>query len=179
MSSTPRPSDSGIVRLAALVLILAGVASMAVCLTHHAHASEPAAAAAAAANKESAVKIRLVIAGEVLTATLADNATARDFAALLPLELTLKDYAQIEKVSDLPRRLTTEGAPKGLDPAVGDLTYYAPWGNLAIFYRDFRYADGLVALARLDGGVEALARRDGPFTVRIERVEPAPSPAAK
>lgn len=166
MSSTPRPSDPWVVRLAALVLSVAGVASMAVRLTDHAHANAPA-----AADKESAVKIRLVIAGEVLTATLADNATARDFATLLPLELTLKDYAQVEKVSDLPRRLSTEGAPKGLDPAVGDLTYYAPWGNLAIFYRDFRYAEGLVALARLDDGVETLTRQRGPFTVRIERVD--------
>ncbi|MEH7502625.1 cyclophilin-like fold protein [Neobacillus drentensis] len=23
------------------------------------------------------------------------------------------------------------------DPSVGDFTYYSPWGNLAIFYRDF------------------------------------------
>jgi hypothetical protein len=43
-----------------------------------------------------------------------------------PLTLTLEDYASIEKISDLPERLSTEDAPAGIDPAVGDITYYAP-----------------------------------------------------
>ncbi|MET9503768.1 cyclophilin-like fold protein [Streptomyces sp. NPDC006622] len=29
----------------------------------------------------------------------------------------------------------------------GDLTYYAPWGNLAVFYHDASYAQGLVPRA--------------------------------
>jgi hypothetical protein len=32
---------------------------------------------------------------------------------------------------------------------VGDITYYAPWGNLAIFYRDFGYSPGLVRLGHI------------------------------
>lgn len=52
-----------------------------------------------------------------LTATLADNATAWDFASLLPLTLTLNDYARTGKISNLPRRLTTDGAPSGSDPS--------------------------------------------------------------
>ena len=58
---------------------------------------------------------------------------ARDFISLLPLTLTLEDYAKTEKISDLPRTLTKERAPAGSDPSVGDITYYSPWGNLAIF----------------------------------------------
>jgi hypothetical protein len=38
------------------------------------------------------MKIRLQIDGKAITATLFDNATARDFVALLPLLLTLEDY---------------------------------------------------------------------------------------
>ena len=118
------------------------------------------------------MKIQLIIDGEALSATLNDSAAARDFLALLPLDLELQDYANTEKVSDLPRRLRTDGAPKGADASVGDITYYAPWGNLAIFYRDFRYSDGLVTLGRIDSGVEALTNRRGPFSVRIERAAP-------
>jgi hypothetical protein len=40
---------------------------------------------------------------------------------------------------------------------VGDITYYAPWGNLAIFYRDFGYSSGLVSLGRIESGIEALS----------------------
>jgi len=49
---------------------------------------------------------------------------------------------------------------------VGDITYYAPWGNLAIFYRDFDYSRGLVRLGRIDSGIEALAATSGEVTVR-------------
>ena len=116
------------------------------------------------------MKIRMEVEGTEVTATLDDNATARDFASLLPLTLTLKDYAETEKVSDLPKRLSTEGAPPGADPSVGEIAYYAPWGNLAVFYRDFRYSDGLVKLGKIDSGAEAL-NRPGPLRVTIEIVE--------
>jgi hypothetical protein len=48
------------------------------------------------------MKIRLNVEGRSITATLADSETARDFASLLPLELTLTDYASTEKIGDLP-----------------------------------------------------------------------------
>jgi hypothetical protein len=109
------------------------------------------------AKKEQAdiIKIRLEVGDKVLTATLIDSATTRDFISLLPLTLTSKDHAGTEKISDLPKRLSTENAPSGSDPSVGDITYYAPWGNLAIFYRDFGYSSGLVILGRIDNGIEA------------------------
>jgi hypothetical protein len=84
--------------------------------------------------------------------------------------LTLEDYAATEKISDLPRRLSTEGAPAGSDPSIGDIAYYSPWGNLAIFYKDFRYSSELIKLGKIDSGVEALNVR-GSAKVTIERME--------
>ncbi len=119
--------------------------------------------------------IQITAAGTVIaTATLDDHASARDFSALLPLALTLKDYAATEKVADLPRPLSTQGAPAGYTPRTGDLSYYAPWGNLAIFHKDFGHSAGLVRLGRLQSGVEAM-RRHGPLQVRIEHL-PAGAP---
>ncbi len=114
-------------------------------------------------------KIRITASGKHLTATLEDSTAARDFLSLLPMTVTLEDYHKIEKISDLPRRLSTEGEPAGLDPEVGDITYYAPWGNLAIFYQDFGYASGLVRLRKIEEGIELL-NRTGPFRVTIEVV---------
>lgn len=74
------------------------------------------------------------------------------------MRVKLKDYASTEMVADLPRRLTTLGAPDGNDPEVGDLSYYAPWGNLAIFYRDFGYSKGLIRLGRIAGDLTLLKR---------------------
>lgn len=107
----------------------------------------------------STMKIRLTIDGKAVEATLLDNATARDFLSLLPMTLTLEDYASTEKIGYPPRKLSTAGVPAGFDPAAGDIAYYAPWGNLAIFYKDFGYSKGLVKLGRIDSGIEALSVR--------------------
>ena len=121
-------------------------------------------------NNAMNINIRIVAGDTEIPARLEDSPAARDFAALLPLALTLRDYHGIEKVADLPRRLSTQDAPDGIDPAIGDITYYAPWGNLAIFYRDFGYSRGLVRLGRIEDGVAQLGARDN-FEVRIERVD--------
>jgi len=81
------------------------------------------------------------------------------------MQVTLKDYTSTEKVADLPKRLATDDAPAGLAPVIGDITYSAPWGHLAIFYRDFGYARGLVKLGTIDAGLEAL---DQPGPVSVE-----------
>jgi hypothetical protein len=117
------------------------------------------------------MKIRLTIGRTSVMATLNDSDAARDFASLLPLTLALEDYAATEKIAYLPRRLSTKNAPAGSDADVGDVAYYAPWGNLALFYRDFGYSAGLVKLGSLDSDVELL-RQAGAKSAIIERVEP-------
>ena len=131
-----------------------------------AHAEEggrtaPATSREASHQRTTAMKISIRTQHKVITATLADNSTSRDFVSLLPITLTLKDYAATEKVSDLPRRLSTEGAPAGSDPSIGDIAYYSPWGNLAIFYRNFRYSSGLIKLGKIDTGIEELNVSEG------------------
>jgi len=110
------------------------------------------------------MKIRLRLEDTELTATLIDSKATQDFIALLPLNLTLEDFAGTEKISYLPKRLSIEGAPSGSDPSVGDMAYYAPWGNLAIFYGDSGYASGLVILGKIDSGIEAL---DVPSSAKV------------
>ena len=113
------------------------------------------------------MKIVLTVDGRSITATLEDNPTARDFVSLLPLTIVLEDYARTEKIAYLPRKLTKEGAPAGIDPSVGDITYYAPWGNLALFYRDFGYAKGLIKIGSIDEGIDVLGG-SGSISVTIE-----------
>jgi len=130
-------------------------------------------AAGGASAQEPFMQIRLTVAGQSATATLYDNATARDFAALLPLTLTLtmEDYAAIERVVTLPRKLSTQGAPAGMAPVAGELTHYAPWGNLAIFIEGRSYSASLLPLGKVNEGLPVLAR-PGPYQVRIEAMLP-------
>jgi hypothetical protein len=113
---------------ATLLLVGAGVSAAGV--------PHPHAASAGASHDMTAMKIHIRLEGRSLTATLDDSEAARDFLSLLPLTLTLTDYNSTEKVADLPRKLSTKGALAGVDPDMGDIAYFAPWGNLAIFYRD-------------------------------------------
>ncbi len=113
------------------------------------------------------MQIIIRIEDKTVTAFLNNSEAARNFASLLPLRLTLKDYAATEKVADLPARLKTEGAPAGHDPEPGDIAYYAPWGNLAIFYKDFAYSRGLVHLGKIESGLDVL-RQSGSLEATIE-----------
>jgi hypothetical protein len=119
--------------------------------------SEHPAPPPSAGDRDTAVTtVELASGSTTVRGTLENTPAGRDFSALLPLTLAVSDFHATEKISDLPRRLSTDGAPAGTEPTAGDIGYYAPWGNLALFYRDFSYSDGLVRLGRLDPGAAEL-----------------------
>ncbi|MFH9662494.1 cyclophilin-like fold protein [Streptomyces sp. NPDC017248] len=130
---------------------------------------EPSASAPPSAppEKDPAMHIRLTLDDHPVEATLHDSRTARDFAALLPLTVTMRDFHRTERIGDPPRALDTSGAPDAVTPKAGDLAYYAPWGNLAFFYRDGEHSPGLVLLGRLDSSAD-LVRLARATSVRVE-----------
>lgn len=73
------------------------------------------------------------------------------------------------KIAYLPSPLTTQGEPDSFDPSPGDLCYYAPWGNICIFYRDFRNSSSLVSLGKLDSDIQWLAGQSGDFKMTMEK----------
>ncbi len=87
---------------------------------------------------EQSMQVRLSVGNEEAVVVLDDNPASRDFLSMLPLTLTFEDYNGTEKIGVLPRKLKTQGAPSSCDPEAGSFTYYAPWGNLAIFLRAAR-----------------------------------------
>ena len=118
----------------------------------------------------NSMKISIKVNDKIVTATMIDSKATTDFINLLPLQLTLEDYAGTEKVSQLPKKLSTDDSPAGSDPSIGDITYYAPWGNLAIFYKDFGYANGLIILGSIDNGSEVFNLK-GSLNATIELIK--------
>ncbi|MFF5725114.1 cyclophilin-like fold protein [[Kitasatospora] papulosa] len=105
--------------------------------------------------------IRVTIEGQEVEATLNDSPAARDLDSLLPLTLDLKNFHGTERIADPPRKLTTGNAPVPQAPKTGDLTYYAPWGNLAIFYKDGPSASSdLLVLGHINADAEQLSGAD-------------------
>jgi hypothetical protein len=122
-----------------------------------------------AQSERAIMKIECAFSDHVFTASLYDNPSARDFASMLPLDLTIEDYSTNEKIAHLSRKLTEEGSGPFTNEAPGDLCYYAPWGNLAFFYAGYRFSHGLIRLGRLDRDFAPLLTR-GRFPFRITRV---------
>lgn len=118
-------------------------------------------------SKRDTMTIKITIGAQTATAVLYDNAASKDFAAMLPLTVKMDDYSNTEKIFYPSRKLSTKGAPAGFDPSIGDLTYYAPWGNIALFYKDFGYSNGLISLGKITSGMDAFAVK-GSVTVKFE-----------
>lgn len=68
------------------------------------------------------MKVDMIINNETYTITLNDSQTAKDFYDLLPLDLTLEDHANNEKVANLPKSLGTGDSPAGVETLKGDVS---------------------------------------------------------
>lgn len=119
----------------------------------------------------SGIKIKLAYEDKEILVEMLDNHSAGDFLNLLPLELSFEDYNQTEKITSLPSKLSTENAPNGMTPKKGDFSYYAPWGNLAIYYKDFTYSSGVIQLGSIVEGLENLSKIEDGTIVTIARVD--------
>jgi hypothetical protein len=115
------------------------------------------------------MKIRLKIDDKVITATLNDNKTTRDFISLLPLTLTMNDLFRREKFAHLPRAISEEGK-RSHTYEVGQVVYWSPGPDVAIFYQHDGEKipnPGIIVIGKIDSGVAALDVA-GSVKVRIE-----------
>jgi hypothetical protein len=114
--------------------------------------------------------IQITVNDQSFTAQLADNTTARDLIDQLPLTLRFRDFNRVEKIAKLPRPLTMEGVPAGDDPEINDIGYYAPSGDVVLYYGEVGYWTGIVRIGRVDAENMGLIERqpDG-FELTIDR----------
>jgi hypothetical protein len=143
-------------RLSRRTLLLAGALSP--ILPHVTHAQD-----------RNLMKIRFSFSDQDFTATLYDNVSARDFASMLPLDVEVSDYSTNEKIAYLPRKLNPEARGPFPNPAIGDICYYVPWGNLVLYHGDYSSIRDLVRLGRIDGDVRPIRKR-GTYPMRIIRI---------
>jgi hypothetical protein len=116
------------------------------------------------------VRVVLRLSNGLATATLDDTPAAREFAAMLPLQLKLHDPMGQAKSSPLPRPIDATGGEPVFDPAVGEIYYSAPNSTFAIFYDDLGQSipdPGQVRLGTVDTGTHRIAEAGNRFTVQI------------
>ena len=177
MTSTPRPIlrrwAGAVLAAASLVGVLAGcsLASPTAGLdTPVPPAATPSLPVTPTPSSTSSVRVVLRFGDETAAATLADTSAAREFAAMLPLELDLRDPMGQAKSGPMPWPLDVGGVEPVFDPAVGQIYYSAPSATFAILYADFGQSipdPGLVRLGAVDTGMDRIADAGNSFTVRI------------
>ena len=126
----------------------------------------------ASAAEANTMKIRITLNGKAITATLIDSETTRDFISLLPLTFTMNDLFGREKFGHLPRAIS-EGGTRTQTYEVGDVIYWSPGPDVAMFYRHDGKAipsPGIIVMGKIDSGVEAL-NVPGSVKVMIELIK--------
>jgi hypothetical protein len=125
---------------------------------------------AAGAQQAGPTRVGIRVEGKVLTATLIDSETTRDFISLLPLSMTMRDLFGREKSGDLPRPIS-EGGARMRTYEVGQVIYWSPSAHLAIFYRHDGQpipSPGIIVIGKIESDVDAL---NVPGDVRVT-IEP-------
>lgn len=136
-----------------------------------ANSTSPETVTEASPRQSNVMKIRLTVNGKAITADLIESETTRDFVSLLPLTLTMNDLFGREKFGHLPRAIS-EGGKRTRTYEVGDVIYWSPGPDVAIFYRHDGPSipsPGIIVMGKIDSGVDAL-NVPGSVKVTIERV---------
>lgn len=99
---------------------------------------------------------------------LNDSPTAQGLLSQLPLTVAVEDFSTNEKVFYPPQELDTSDTPLAVGGA-GTLAYYAPWGDVVLFYDSFSANGSLFELGEAVSGAEDISQMTG--TITVETVE--------
>ncbi len=124
---------------------------------------------ASAAWADAPKRVKFTWDGGEAVAELNGSASAESLWAMLPVTVDFEDFNGTERIAYTDEKISTEGAPASYTPNAGDITLYAPWGNIAVFYRPFRESRGLVPLGHFVEGADKISTLGE--AVRIERAE--------
>jgi hypothetical protein len=109
----------------------------------------------------------VVISGKSMTTfTLNNSPAAKALCAQLPLEIAVEAYGGNEVIFYPPKKLDISETPAA-NAKAGTLAYYAPWGDVVMFYKDFGRASGLYELGHVVSGGENVPRMSG--MIRVDR----------
>ena len=120
--------------------------------------------------EEKKMNVKLVIDNQEVIIRLEDNLAAEQLVQMLPAEFEFRDFAGEEKITNFPRPVSLEGAPRGMIAVAGKMFIYAPWKNLGIFYKNHSLIPdkNLIELGEVQKGLDILSAQSQNFTARME-----------
>ena len=103
-----------------------------------------------------------------ITFDLNNSHAAKELYNQLPLTITVDNYGNNEKIFYPPKKLDISDTPLA-NAQLGTLAYYAPWGDVVMFYASFGSASGLYELGKAISGSEFIKNISG--LVKITKVK--------
>lgn len=117
-------------------------------------------------NEMSDNLIKVTANGKVIVFKLNSSDAAKELLEQLPLSIDVEDYSNNEKIFYPPKKLKTSNTPEA-NAQAGTLAYYAPWGDVVMFYKRFGSAAGLYELGQAVSGNEQIQELAG--TIQIDK----------
>ncbi len=115
--------------------------------------------------------IEFVVDNQAYPAELNGNDAAKSLVSQLPITLVFDNFGSLERIATPPKSLSLGSAPQECDPVRGTISYYIPWGNLAIFKGSFRHSPDLVPLGEMSEEALKAVETSGkkPVTIRLAK----------
>lgn len=102
--------------------------------------------------------------GQHIVFRLNDSPAANALYEQLPLTIPVEDYSHNEKIFYPPNELNTNDTPLAKGSS-GTLAYYAPWGDVVLFYGAFDGAGGLYELGEAVSGADRIESLSGEIQI--------------
>jgi hypothetical protein len=118
---------------------------------------------------QNGMQLKITIGETTLIASLIKGKTTDEFIKLLPLHLTMYDLFGREKYGALPQAISTAGQ-RSFNYEVGDIGYWSPSHDLAIYYKDDGESiptPGIIILGKMKSDLSAF-NISGTINVKIE-----------
>ena len=113
---------------------------------------------------QAARQLQVQSDGGTVVYQLNDSAAADALLAQLPLTVEVEDYSTNEKIFYPPQALDTADAPPA-EGGTGTLAYYAPWGDVVMFYGDYNASSSLYELGQAVSGGDLVGSLSGAITL--------------
>lgn len=117
-------------------------------------------------DKGEKMKISVTSNGDTTVFELNNSDASKQLYNQLPLDIEVENFGSNEKIFYPPEKLSTTNTPMA-NAKNGTLAYYAPWGDVVMFYKDFGSAGGLYDLGKVVSGLEYIKNMSG--TIKVEK----------
>ncbi len=116
---------------------------------------------------EKLMKVRVSSGSTSVVFALNDTQAAQELYAQLPLTVDVENFSTNEKIFYPKKNLDITGASEAYAKK-GSLCYYAPWGNVVMFYAHFGQGNRLYSLGEVIEGVDNIEKLRGKITIAVE-----------